>query len=55
LNASIPSADHPVSPDGPRKPQLLIFDVNETLSDMAPIAGGRGCAPDQDVVRGAVA
>jgi 2-haloacid dehalogenase len=39
LNASIPSVDHPVSPDGPRRPQLLIFDVNETLSDMAPIAG----------------
>jgi 2-haloacid dehalogenase len=39
VNASIPSADHQVSPDGPRRPQLLIFDVNETLSDMAPIAG----------------
>lgn len=39
MNASIPSADHPVSPDGPRRPQLLVFDVNETLSDMAPIAG----------------
>jgi 2-haloacid dehalogenase len=24
---------------GPRRPQLLVFDVNETLSDMAPIAG----------------
>jgi 2-haloacid dehalogenase len=39
VNDSIPSVDHPVSPDGPRRPQLLIFDVNETLSDMAPIAG----------------
>jgi 2-haloacid dehalogenase len=39
LNASIPSWDHPVSPDGPRRPRLLIFDVNETLSDMSPIAG----------------
>jgi 2-haloacid dehalogenase len=39
LNPSIPSVDHPVSPDGPRRPQLLIFDVNETLSDMAPIGG----------------
>src|SRR5918994_6180962 len=39
LSASIPSVDHPVSPDGPRRPQLLVFDVNETLSDMAPIAG----------------
>ena len=33
----LPSADHPVSPDGPRRPALLIFDVNETLSDMSPI------------------
>ena len=31
----LPSADHPVSPDGPRRPALLIFDVNETLSDMS--------------------
>lgn len=38
MNISIPSVDHPVSPDGPRRPQLLVFDVNETLSDMAPIA-----------------
>lgn len=29
------SADHPVSPDGPRRPALLVFDVNETLSDMS--------------------
>jgi 2-haloacid dehalogenase len=35
----IPSWDHPVSPDGPRGPALLIFDVNETLSDMSPISG----------------
>ncbi|MGH8829440.1 MAG: haloacid dehalogenase type II [Jiangellaceae bacterium] len=39
MSASIPSLDHPTSPDGPRRPQLLVFDVNETLSDMAPIAG----------------
>jgi len=39
LDASTPNVDHPVSPDGPRRPQLLVFDVNETLSDMAPIAG----------------
>ena len=32
-----PSADHPVSPDWPRRPALLIFDVNETLSDMEPM------------------
>ncbi|WP_098454181.1 haloacid dehalogenase type II [Sanguibacter antarcticus] len=31
-------ADHPVSPDGPRRPQLVVFDVNETLSDMGPMA-----------------
>ncbi len=33
-----PSVDHPASPDGPRPPRLLIFDVNETLSDMSPMA-----------------
>ena len=32
------SIDHPVSPDGPRRPALLVFDVNETLSDMSPLA-----------------
>lgn len=26
-----------MSPDGPRRPALLIFDVNETLSDMTPM------------------
>ena len=35
----LPSSDHPISPDGPRRPALLVFDVNETLSDMAPLAG----------------
>ncbi len=30
--------DHPISPDGPRRPTLLVFDVNETLSDMSPLA-----------------
>lgn len=34
----IVSRDHPVSPDGPREPALLIFDVNETLSDMSPMS-----------------
>jgi 2-haloacid dehalogenase len=38
VNDPLPSADHPVSPDGPRRPKLLVFDVNETLSDMAPMA-----------------
>lgn len=32
---SLPSADHPVSQDGPRRPAVLVFDVNETLSDMS--------------------
>ncbi len=35
---SLPIVDHPISPDGPRTPRLLIFDVNETLSDMSPMA-----------------
>ena len=26
-----------MSPDGPRQPALLLFDVNETLSDMSPM------------------
>ena len=30
------SAD-PISPEGPRLPSLLLFDVNETLSDMTPL------------------
>ncbi len=31
------SLDHAASPDGPRRPGLLVFDVNETLSDMSPM------------------
>ena len=38
VDPSLPSVDHPASPDGPRLPRLLIFDVNETLSDMSPMA-----------------
>ena len=30
--------DHPISPDGPRRPRVVVFDVNETLSDMSPLA-----------------
>lgn len=30
--------DHPINPDGPRRPALLVFDVNETLSDICPLA-----------------
>lgn len=33
-----PRSDHPLSPDGSRPPALLVFDVNETLSDMAPLS-----------------
>ena len=29
------TTDQPASPDGPRPPRLIIFDVNETLSDMS--------------------
>ncbi len=32
------SADHADSPNGPRRPSLVVFDVNETLSDMSPMA-----------------
>lgn len=35
---ALPSTDHPVSPDGPRRPSLLVFDVNETLSDMSTMS-----------------
>jgi len=35
---SLPGSDHPVSPDGPRRPNVIVFDVNETLSDMSPMA-----------------
>ncbi len=38
VDQSLSSVDHPASADGPRRPRLLIFDVNETLSDMAPMA-----------------
>ena len=37
MNHPLPNCDHPISPDGPRRPTLLVFDVNETLSDMAPL------------------
>lgn len=31
--------DQPAAPDGPRHPRLIMFDVNETLSDMSVLAG----------------
>lgn len=34
---ALPTTDHPVSPDKPRRPTLIVFDVNETLSDMSPL------------------
>ena len=34
----VPGTGHPVRPDGPRRPTLILFDVNETLSDMSPMA-----------------
>jgi 2-haloacid dehalogenase len=37
MNQPFPSTEDPVSPEGLRRPQLLVFDVNETLSDMAPM------------------
>jgi 2-haloacid dehalogenase len=39
MTEPLSSSDHPVSPDGPRRPAVLLFDVNETLSDMSPMAG----------------
>ena len=39
MTESIPAVDQLVSPVGPQRPALLVFDVNETLSDMSPIAG----------------
>ena len=38
MNATVPSSDRPVSIDGARLPAVILFDVNETLSDMSPIA-----------------
>ncbi len=38
VDQSLPGVDHRGSPDGPPRPGLLIFDVNETLSDMSPMA-----------------
>lgn len=37
MNDPPPSSGPPVNPDGRRRPRLLIFDVNETLSDLAPL------------------
>lgn len=31
-------AEHPVGSNPPKRPSLIVFDVNETLSDMSPMA-----------------
>jgi len=38
VDQPLPSIEHAASPDGSRRPGLLIFDVNETLSNMSPMA-----------------
>jgi 2-haloacid dehalogenase len=40
MDTTLPSSDSPVSTDGPRVPAVILFDVNETLSDMSPMASG---------------
>jgi 2-haloacid dehalogenase len=37
MHDPITATDQPVIPDGLRRPALLVFDVNETLSDMTPV------------------
>jgi 2-haloacid dehalogenase len=34
-NGALPGVDQPVSRDAPGRPAVLVFDVNETLSDMS--------------------
>ena len=38
MDTTLPSSERPVSIDGPRLPAVIVFDVNETLSDMSPMA-----------------
>ena len=38
MDTTIPSSHRPVSIDGPRLPTVTVFDVNETLSNMSPMA-----------------
>jgi 2-haloacid dehalogenase len=38
MNTTVPSSDRPVSINGARLPAVILFDVNETLSDMSPLA-----------------
>ncbi len=37
MNDALPVSGDPVGPEGPRRPRLLIFDVNQTLSAMGPL------------------
>jgi len=39
MDTTLPDSERTVSIDGPRPPAVLLFDVNETLSDMSPMAG----------------
>ena len=38
MDTTLPSSDRPASIDGHAVPAVILFDVNETLSDMSPIA-----------------
>lgn len=38
MNEDAPSEVRPASPGGARTPRVIIFDVNETLSNLAPLA-----------------
>ena len=38
MSTILPSSEGPVSIDGPRLPAVVLFDVNETLSDMSSMA-----------------
>ena len=38
MDTNLPNSDRTVSIDGPRVPAVLLFDVNETLSNMSPMA-----------------
>ncbi len=49
-----PAVGQPVSPDGPSQPRLIIFDVNETLSDMRALQdrfAEVGAAPASESLR----
>jgi len=39
MNTTFPSSDRPISIVAPGLPAVILFDVNETLSDMSPMAG----------------